>query len=444
MQFPKARKYTNGFLTPVKKDGKEIRGKYKLTLKFKDDAGNWHSKPSKVVEAKTKTEAKKLLQEFQEEQEKKLRTLPVGASTNNRDLTIEEAVRSYLSYQKDTVGDLESSTYKIQMNNMEKRCFPYIGNIVFSSLDVMTINEWWTTLSNQGLSQAYIRKIFSTLQKVYSYHYKTGDITYNPFEHLTKKPSKSNYKVTRLTPENTEKLLAALNEEYSEEDEMWIAINLALLGGLRRGEIVALRWVDVDFERNKLSISSAVGYGEEGEYTKQPKNRSSARTFTITPQLRECLAARYKVCGNPPNDWYVCGNDGKRMSLGSISVHFKRLVDKYNLVDAFGAHLTLHALRHNFASLAVASNIDIKTIQTMLGHGSASMTLDVYATLDSNAMAAGAELLGQAFGEQTDYLEDVPPQEDIERAIEILRRAGYDTSKLVKVNHVERQSNDKS
>ena len=102
MQFPKARKYTNGFLTPVKKDGKEVRGKYKLTLKFKDDAGNWHSRPSKVVEAKTKTEAKKLLQEFQEEQEKKLEE---GQSSNSvSDRTIEEVVREYLLDQKDAFG----------------------------------------------------------------------------------------------------------------------------------------------------------------------------------------------------------------------------------------------------------------------------------------------------------------------------------------------------
>ena len=442
MQFPKARKYTNGFLTHVKKDGKEIRGKYKLTLKFKDDAGNWHSRPSKVVEAKTKTEAKKLLQEFQEEQEKKLEEGQSSSSVSDR--TIEEVVREYLLDQKDAFGELEKSTYKTQIEGMQKRCFPYIGNKSFRSLRAEDINNWWRDLSNEGLSQAYINNIFITLQKVYNYYYKLEAIDYNPFEHLPKKPKPSSGRVTKLTAENTSELLAALNNEYDEKDGMWIAVNLCLLGGLRRNEVAALRWVDVDFESNKLTISSGIGIGLDGEYTKPPKSKSSARTFSMTPQLRECLMARYKACGNPPNDWFVCSSNHSVPSVNRIGRKFKDLVDKYDLVDAFGKHLTLHALRHNFATLAVASNVDVKTVQTMLGHANASMTLDVYATFSPAAMVAGAETIGEAFQQQTEYLENIPLEEDVRKAIEILRRAGYDTSKLVKVNHVERQDDDKS
>ena len=95
---------------------------------------------------------------------------------------------------------------------------------------------------------------------------------------------------------------------------MYVGILLAFYAGLRRGEICGLRWNDIDFYRHTITIRSAVGVsnGISGDYTKNPKNKSSNRTFPMLPQLEEALKQR-KVLLNPLDSWYVIGEQEQFM-----------------------------------------------------------------------------------------------------------------------------------
>jgi integrase len=438
MKFENAKKYTSGTVVELQR-GK----KYKLTLKYKDYKGKWQNKPSRTVAAKGKKEALALLKEFQKEQEKALTVLPAGISTNNKSLTVEQAVLSYLDFQKNTLHELEESTYTIQLSKLKRNAFPYIGNVTFEDLDVVTINSWWAELSKQGLSQGYIRSSFASIAKVYAYHYKMENIPTNPFEHLAKKPKEGHSKVTHLDAEQTEKFYDAINSEYPEGSAYWTAFNIAYLSGLRRGEICGLRWVDVNFTTHQLTVSSAIGEAKGGTYTKNPKNESSRRTFVMINQLFDVLQFRYKVIqekeGEVKKNWFVCGNCEEYIKPNKLTKEFQSLTRAYDLKDVQGNYVTIHSLRHNFATQAAASNIDIKSLQKMLGHANAAMTLNTYANDSADAMRAASEKLSDANAEMTPYLlyngyEDlkIPSKVEIENAIDVLKRAGYNVEMLSK------------
>lgn len=438
MKFPEAKKYTSGSIIELTK-GK----KYKLTLRYKDEKNNWVSKPNKVVYCKGKKEAEKLLNQFQQEQEKMLKTLPIGTSTT-KNLTVEEAVIDYINYQKDVLHELEESTYAMQFSIIKKHVTPHIGTIVFTDLNVDIINNWWAILST-NLSQGYIHYVFAQVAKVYAYYYKTEKINSNPFEHLPKKPKKASSKVTHLEVEQIEEFYSALNDEYEQGNEFWTAFNIAFLSGLRRGEICALRWLDINLETKSITVSSAIGKGLNGTYTKEPKNKTSHRTFRMPEQLYDVLNTRYNYLLTQKEEvnksWYVCGHGCgvDYASPDAISSEFRKLSRKYNLKDAQGNYVTLHGLRHNFATQAAASNVDIKSLQKMLGHANAAMTLNTYANDSADAMLLASEKLSDANAEITPYLyytgydnNNAPTKVEIENAIDVLKRAGYNVEKLSK------------
>lgn len=394
MRFPNAAKYVAGFAREVEK-GK----RYRLTLQYKD-GDKWVKKPSKTVHC-GKRQADKLLIEFQEEQEELAAKAPAADTASV--LTIEIAIVEYLDLQLNTFHTLEKSTYSKQMALAEKRIFPYIGRIPIDKFYVEDIENFWTRLSNEGCGQTYIRAILAVVKKVLEYHYKQGSIPFNPFRKMKEFPERGNPKVCHMSPEMFEQLDGAILYYKWENRRMETAMYLAMYGGLRRGEICGLKWQDVDLVTNTLSITNAIGVTKGGTYTKKPKNKSSNRKFPMMPQLLERLQLEYVIQEREykhiEGGWYVCGNRFDYMNPNTLSMEAKNFFEECGITDTEGRRMTLHGLRHNFATIGVLSHVDVKSLQNMLGHASASMTLDTYADMDDTAMRISA-------GKMSDYLQE--------------------------------------
>lgn len=193
------------------------------------------------------------------------------------------------------------------------------------------------------------------------------------------------------------------NEEFEKGDAILVAICLAMYAGLRRGEICGLRWFDIDFGRNTLTVSSSIGVAN-GTYTKGPKNKSSNRAFPMIPQLVAILQDRLEQVkreyGTYEQDWFVCGKARQYMSPTNISRRFSNFVKKYELVDRYGNEVKLHSLRHNFATVGVSANMDIASLSRMMGHASKAMTLDTYADSSPEAMKIASKQLAKALGDE--------------------------------------------
>lgn len=362
---------------------KRKKGKvWQARLKYKDTEGEWREITKILPECKGKKDAKKLAEEWYDEMNKAHELSP----TFDKVRTVSEVVRNYMDYQLQC-GELEQSTYHNRTFTFNSLVDPYIGNISFISLDRTAVMSWLAKLNAKGLSQGTIGTAFYTVRKTYNYYYELGELTRNPFQGV-KPPKKGDAKVTHLTKDQMDYFISCLKEE---KPKFRLACYLAFYAGLRRGEICGLRWRDVDLDLGRISINSAIGIGEK-KYTKQPKNRTSVRSFPIVPQLLDELIKNVEE----PNH-FVIGNGTDFTSPSTLSYQFKQFVDRNNIVDAYGKAITLHSLRHNLGAIGITSGMDIASLSKMMGHGSRAMTLDTYGDATKDAMIIATEKLGKGF-----------------------------------------------
>ena len=336
--------------------------------------------------------------------------------------TIDETFTEFLRFQLDT-GAIEKSTYSNSIHSYNKYIKPYLGNYVFASIDKTIINGWITKLYQLGLSQNTIHTTYARLKKVYNYYYNSGELLNDPFKGV-KMPKKGEAKVTHLTDKQMDDVLQAVYSNYEIEHPMYVGILLAFYAGLRRGEICGLRWNDVDFYKHTITVRSAVGVsaiiGEEGlngDYTKNPKNKSSNRTFPMLPELEEALIERKKKI-NPKDSWFVIGEEEQFMRPQQFNRYFSEFVDRNNLVDAYGKKIVPHGLRHNLATVGIRSGMDIASLSLMMGHASRAMTLDTYGDANADALVIASAKLRDKFKESSEIEQLIDELEEEKAEVE--------------------------
>lgn len=356
-----------------------------------------------TARSKKKREAEKELRTWELEQRRKAELKQISVDGG---LTVEEVITNFLNEQL-SKGFIEKSTHYSQMCACRKNLFPYIGGRNFVDVDNVTVESWLTMLAESGLQQSTIHSIYAILNKTYAHYLFIQQIRDNPCSHV-RTPKKGAKRTTFLDADQMEELLGCLNAEYEYGSHFWTAINLAVLGGLRRGEICGLRFHDVDMKREILHIETAIGVMKAGTYKKDPKNASSKRAFNMTKQLVEVMQARIDYVkekyGSIDGSWFVIGDTIHYKPPTTLAREVTNFVRRNNIVDHYGAEVTLHSLRHNAATLAIKNNVDVASLSHMLGHASKAITLDTYSHADPEAMKLAADKMTDAFqGESAAY-----------------------------------------
>ncbi len=205
---------------------------------------------------------------------------------------------------------------------------------------------------------------------------------------------------------------------------MSIVIQLTAYYGLRRSEVLGLRWSSIDFTQNTLSVNHKVTEGKvDGKmmlFTEDKlKTKSSFRTLPLIPCVRDLLLtaketqAEYKALfkGSYCNDFedYICVDQmGKLFRPNYITDHFKLLLSQNNL-----RKIRFHDLRHSCASLLLAQGIAMKQIQDWLGHSTFNTTADIYSHLDFSSKQDSANAISAALNplqEETDEVQGMTMQ----------------------------------
>ncbi len=163
---------------------------------------------------------------------------------------------------------------------------------------------------------------------------------------------------------------------------------IELATGLRRGELLGLKWSDIDWKNGIIKVKRQVAR-VDGKVTEAPlKTKNSYRTVTISPQAVEVLKQQK---AKTKDEFVFPSPNGGTISPDSVNNMLKRVLERAGIPK-----VRFHDLRHTFATVALQNGVDIKTVSGMLGHFSAGFTLDTYAHVTTAAQKEAAQTIGNA------------------------------------------------
>lgn len=291
-------------------------------------------------------------------------------------------------YKKSYMKNLSPTTQSnyIQMAYNKKNGFlEFLGNIQLEKLNVIHLQRYVDFLVDSGLSAKTVKNrmmcIHGVIDKAMQLHYIT--MTYNYVgDVITPKIIKK--QIQSYNEDEVKKLLELIDKDAC--DNVKLLIYLAVTTGMRRSEMNALTFDDIDLKEKTINVNKARVYQHRGKcVVKETKTASSVRVIPITNTLctliKKARNDYYKKMFAKGEDFVDskalftddCGNP---LRSETLSNEYKDFLDSHT--DEI-RYLNLHALRHTFASLALKNNADIKSVQSILGHADASTTLNTYA-----------------------------------------------------------------
>ena len=243
-----------------------------------------------------------------------------------------------------------------------------------------------------GLSPASLRLhknvLYQTLKEAVINEY----ILTNPCEYVTL-PQQQRYESKFYSAEQLNRLLEAIKDE-----PIYPLIKVTAVYGLRRSEVLGLKWDSIDFEAETITIKHTVSKCTKVVEKDKTKNASSRRSFPLLPEIKKLMLdikkqedANRKIFGREynDNDYIFKWDDGRPYSPDFVSYKFGWLLEHYGF-----PHIRFHELRHSCASVLIAMGFNLKDVQEWLGHSDIKMTANIYSHLDVTRKQSMAKKLG--------------------------------------------------
>ena len=358
--------------------------------------GRWEGRYTAGYDAKTgKRIIKNVLGKTQAEVKEKLKraleeTNGLDVSRTADEYTVASWLRAwYELYAKPNVRTATANRYQLII---EQYTVPRIGSIKLKKLTTRPLQKLYKELlecgrihvgknQNRGLSTTTVHSVHLMLHCALDRAVKERLIPRNPCEDcIVPKPRKLEMKI--LPPEHIKAYLDA-----AEARGLLPMFYLELVSGLRKGELVALRWDDLDIQQRTIFVSKQYVRNPDGslELTR-PKTENSVRLVSIPQTTVDLLIQEHSKHPDSPY-MFPSPLTGEMYHPDSVVNLHKKI-----LKDAGLEHLRFHDLRHTFATTALQNGVDVKTVSSMLGHFDAGFTLRTYthATRQKQDEAAAA------------------------------------------------------
>ena len=279
---------------------------------------------------------------------------------------------------------------------------PAIGSIKMPEVTPEQITALLLSLqAEKHLRHATCVKVYTVLSLMFKQAYLSRMIAPNPMDFVQRpKATKAEGKDTEVKAFTEKELVYILNCLTNEPLKWQAYIRLVLDTGCRRGEACGLKWKNVDFTGNTITIEQSLNYSsDKGIYTDTPKS-GKKRTVDVDPDvmdlLRELKAAQdenTKIVGFDAGSSFVFTQDDyvTPMHPDTPTRYFSRFGDKYGITDFHP-----HKLRHSFASVAITNGADIASVSEKLGHADKGTTLRMYTHSDAEAQRKASNIFRNA------------------------------------------------
>ena len=335
----------------------------------------------------------------------------MSRSVRGRKRDAEAAVASLISQHeagidaprgKQTVGDFLKQWLKdyAQTNTAPKtfrryeeivrlHLTPVIGEIRLSKLRPLHIQPVYRKVTEQGLSARTALHCHRVLREALHHAVKWQLLSQNPAD-AVESPRPTRSEMAAVAPDDLKRLL-----DSADQTRYGPLVTVALLTGLRMGELLGLRWQDVDFDNSVLCVQQTCQWlSGMGFIFRQPKSYRSVRPVALSPdtveRLRQCRVRQLEerlAAGTAYEDKGLVFADalGRPLHPHTLWDAWRRIVKAANL-----PRLRFHDLRHAHASLLMAQGVHPKIVSERLGHSSVSITLDIYSHVAPNLQADAA------------------------------------------------------
>ena len=263
---------------------------------------------------------------------------------------------------------LRPNTVRIYETNLKKHILPTLGTVELASVDRARLLRWLADLGRTELAPATVHQAYRVLRTVLASAVEVGRITSNPAAGRSIAPRLSKVELRIPSPDEVATLAETIEPRYR------ALVLVAAYCGLRRGELAGLRWQKVDLVRRRLQVVEQLDrQGQTGPTKTDAGRRTVPIPSFVVEALEGHLSARYS---ESPGLVFTAANGGA-VDVGRFRTEV--WVPACKAVGLDG--LKLHDLRHACASTMIASGADLKRVQEVMGHGSATLTLDTYGHL---------------------------------------------------------------
>jgi integrase len=314
----------------------------------------------------------------------------IAASKKTRRATdsidLAEAGRRYIA-NRELLG-LKPGTLSDYESYLRVHIVPFFGKRSLDDIDVDLIESFTAAKRAEGKAVKSIRNYLGLLQAIYALGVKRGWCTSNPVASTDKPRAPHDHDIRYLNAEELEALLEAVPTTELGQLERALYLTAAMTG-LRRGELLALRWQDVDFDAGLIRVRRTYSRGQFGT----PKSRRSSRAVPLAARVRTALEEHRKRSRFQGDLELVFAHP----ELGSV-------IDPSKLRKRFQAaarraglrHVRVHDLRHTFGTRMAAAGAPLRAVQEWMGHSDQRTTL-IYADYAPD-LTQGAMWAARAFG----------------------------------------------
>ena len=369
----------------------------------------------------TPKKREKAVEEFAREFEAKIKS---GAAMDGRKVTLKEFADRWISEYAEQ--KLQPATISAYRNELDEKILPVLGHMKLSDLKPHNINAFFVSMTKEGArrdgkaggySKGTITKTRNVISSVLRTAAEWEIIDRNPCDRVHLQGESTAEKLKFFTPEQVAVFLDYIEQPYSVKikghdrvddtgiaynvsnyetkktvpEQLRVLFNLAVYTGMRKGELLALQWSDIDFSADVVSVSKAVTLADGKPVIKAPKTKTSHRLVSIPHSLTERLRRlrtdqlRYRLLVGDywqGSEWLFTQDNGSQMNYSTPYQAMQDIIRRYNINKAQSDQLPLipfHGLRHTSATLLIASKQDLKTVSSRLGHAQTSTTMNIYA-----------------------------------------------------------------